>query len=220
MPLKNCLIVKYSAQCRNEGLWEVSLAEESITYPPNPLLGKGGMLPFRSYLFSAAPVTLHKHIHIVPTKGGVYLNKECHQLLAERDRELKSKLAKQHNRKCEGQEDRASSLSLHRQQSAAALLTPENWSSSSSDAMTFKPRWPLCTTQKSTGLFTFLTENYRPLSSYTYICLFLLVSFQAAHCPFSIRDKKIITCSFRFLHFHFQKNVRYRTFHDLHRDSS
>lgn len=45
---------------------------------------------------------------------------------APRDRELKSKLAKQHNRKCEGQEDRASSLSLHRQQSAAALLTPEN----------------------------------------------------------------------------------------------
>lgn len=35
---------------------------------------------------------------------------------------FKSKLAKQHNRKCEGQEDRASSLSLHRQQSAAALF--------------------------------------------------------------------------------------------------
>lgn len=56
----------------------------------------------------------------------MYLNEKCLRLLAKRDRELKSKLAKQHNRKCEGQEDRASSVSLHRQQSAAALLTPEN----------------------------------------------------------------------------------------------
>lgn len=62
----------------------------------------------------------------MPTKGGVYLNEKCLRLLVRRDRELKSKLAKQHNRKCEGQEDRASSVSLHRQQSAAALLTPEN----------------------------------------------------------------------------------------------
>lgn len=70
----------------------------------------------------------NKTIQIALGKNGVYLNEECLQLLARalRDRELKSKLAKQHNRKCEGQGDRASSLSLHRQQSAAALLTPEN----------------------------------------------------------------------------------------------
>lgn len=48
------------------------------------------------------------------------------QLRAKRDRELQSKLAKQYNRKCEGQENCASRVRLHIQQSAAALLTPEN----------------------------------------------------------------------------------------------
>ncbi len=132
------------------------------TFPSNPLLIKVSVFPITSFTFPALFVTL-KHIHIAPTKGGVYLNKECHQLLAERNWELKSKLAKQHNRKCEGQEDRASSLSLHRQQSATALLTSENWSSSSSEAMTFKPLQPLYrtrsqrdyspTSQRSTSLF-------------------------------------------------------------------
>lgn len=97
------------------------------------------------YLFPQYPQLNTKILHIIlpkKTKRDVYGGLSN----AQRDRELKSKLAKQHNRKCEGQEDRASSLSLHRQQSAAALLTPENWSSSSSDAKTFK-LLPLYTTK-------------------------------------------------------------------------
>lgn len=58
----------------------------------------------------------------------MYLNEKYIELVAKgsEGQGLKGNLPKQHNRKCEGQEDRASSLSLHRQQSAAALLTPEN----------------------------------------------------------------------------------------------
>lgn len=148
-------------------------------------------------------MTLHKHIHVVPTKGAVYLNEECLQLLAKRDRELKSKLAKQHNRKCEGQEDRASSLSLHRQQSAAALLTPANWSSSSSDAKTFKPWRPLYRTEKSTGLFTLLTEENGPLSTCTKKSLSLSFS-QISGRSSSFSTTKINSLS---IHFHVTKNV-------------
>lgn len=147
------------------------------------------------------------------------LNEECLQLLAKalRDRELKSKFAKQHNRKCEGQEDCASSLYLHRQQSAAALLTPENWSSSSSDAKTFKPR-PLYRTEKSKGLLTLLTQSlFLPALRNAFHSLF--GDLRPLIVLFLLRDTFIIS-SFGFLHFHVTKNVRSRTSHDLYLEFS
>ncbi len=170
----------FGPQCScilSEGNWKVSWPKELQFLPPVCFQVKYGCSPLWWHIY------FFMQCLWLSSKKHPYL---CLQLLAKalRDRKLQSKLAKHHNRKCEGQGDRASSLSLHRQQSAAALLTPENWSSSSSDAKTFKPR-PLYRTEKSTGLFTFLTESYGPLSTCTKKCLSL--SVERSHCSFSTK---------------------------------
>lgn len=74
-------------------------------------------------------VSVHKNIHISHTRDDVNLNEEGPKLLAKslRDRELKNKVAKQHNnRRCEGQEAHASSPSSHRLQRASSLPTLQN----------------------------------------------------------------------------------------------